>query len=634
MRSTWACIGDLLEVQPNLGDYRTTAYVASIRTSLNQQGDRNLIVYTGSLPIKTRRSSDVVCATLCDMVDRDASDLKSWLDGLAKGKRMMQHVDSHQASSTILAPLLNKVFRPIWTASQISSLGWLVQTVAISWLMATVSASDLMVALVQAASTLPVFFLSLLAGAIADNFSRRWVMFAGHCLLALASTTLLISVGVGFVRPWLILALSFLAGCGFALNDPAWHASIGDILHKRDIPAAVTLTSVGYNIVRSVGPALGGVILALFGPFTAFALAALCVLTPLGAIWQTKWQVCTSPLPPEKMTTAIHDGLRFTAMSLEIRSAVARATLFGLASVSILALLPLVVRDQLARGPMVYGILLAGFGAGAFFAGLSSSFLRRIIPQNKLVAVASVACATCCLSLALTSSVAVAAFALALGGAGWLITWTGIDVSVQLASPRWVVGRTLSIYYALSAGGMAAGSWVWGTIAQNYSLTWALEAASGALLLVAAAGVLLPVRSWEEADQETSDFHPPKLALDLKPRSGPIGVKVEYSISEENIEAFLVCMRARRHVQSRAGARNWTLQRNLQTPSVWTETFRTPTWMDFLRLNYRLTAADKDVAKNLWALHDGELPPQTVLSIERTTDAARTRPVEVSRPLR
>ncbi|ATU95364.1 MFS transporter [Phyllobacterium zundukense] len=549
----------------------------------------------------------------------------------------MQHVESHRSGSTTLAPLRNEVFRSIWTASQISSLGWLVQTVAISWLMATISASDLMVALVQGASTLPVFFLSILAGAIADNFSRRWVMFAGHCLLALASTTLMISVYLGFVSPWLILGLGFLAGCGFALNDPAWHASVGDILHKRDIPAAVTLMSVGYNIVRSVGPALGGVILAFFGPLTAFALAALCDLTPLGVIWRTKWHVRASPLPREKMTTAIHDGLRFTAMSFEIRSAVARATLFGLASISILALLPLIVRDQLTSGPIVYGILLAGFGAGAFIAGMSNSFLRRIMSQNKLVAVASVACAACCLCLALTSSVAVAAFALALGGAGWLITWTGIDVSVQLASPRWVVGRTLSIYYALSAGGMAAGSWVWGTVAQNHSLTWALEGAAGALLLVAAAGILFPVRPWEEADQESSDFQPPELALNLKPRSGPIGVKIEYSISEANTEAFLGCMRARRHVQSRAGARNWTLQRNLQTPSVWTETFRTPTWMDFLRLNHRLTAADKDVVQHLQALHDGELPPQTVLSIERTTDAARSRaqPIEVvSRPLR
>ncbi|MDF3156586.1 MFS transporter [Mesorhizobium sp. XAP10] len=533
----------------------------------------------------------------------------------------MQREDHQLPISATLAPFRNPVFRTIWTATQISSLGWLVQTVAVSWLMATTSASDLMVAIVQAASTLPVFFLSILAGAIADNFSRRWVMFAGHCLIASASTTLMISVGLGFVSPWFILGLSFLAGCGFALTDPAWHASVGDILDKRDIPAAVTLVSVGYNIVRSIAPALGGVIMAFFGPLAAFALAALSDLIPLSAIWRTKWQVRSSPLPREMMTTAIHDGVRFTAMSLEIRAAIARAALFGVTSIAIFALLPLVVRDQLKCGPIAYGVLLASFGMGAFIAGMSNSYLRRITSQNRLVAFASVACAACCLCLAVTSSIAAAAISLALGGAGWLVTWTGIDLSVQLASPRWVVGRTLSIYYALSAGGMAAGSWIWGSVAQNYSLTWALEGAALALLLVAVAGIVLPVGPREETDQESSGFHPPELALDLKPRSGPIVAKTEYSIPEENIDAFLGYMRTRRHVQSRAGARNWTLQRNLQTPSLWTETFRTPTWMDFLRLNHRLTSADKEVGDHLLALHDGDVPPQTVLSIQRTTDA-------------
>lgn len=536
---------------------------------------------------------------------------------------------------TTLAPLRNQVFRSIWISTQISSLGWLVQTVAISWLMVTISASDLMVALVQAASTLPAFFVSILAGAIADNFSRRGVMFAGQCLIALASITLTISVGLGFVHPWLILGLAFLAGCGFALNDPAWHASVGDILAKRDIPAAVTLMSVGYNIIRSIGPALGGVILAFFGPLAAFALASLSDLAPPIALWRTKWHVRSSPLPRERMTMAIHDGVRFTALSSEIRAAIARATLFGMASISILALLPLVVRDKLVSGPIVYGVLLAGFGTGAFIAGMSNGFLRRTVSQNSLMAFASMACAACCISLALASSVALAAIFMAIGGAGWLITWTGTGVSVQLASPRWVVGRTLSIYYALTYGGLAAGSWIWGAIAQNYSLTLALIGAAGALLLIAAVGIVLPIRPWEDLDQESSDFRAPDLALDLKPRSGPIVAKVDYSISETNIDAFLGCMRAKRHAFSRAGARNWTLQRNLQTPSLWTETFRTPTWMDFLRLNHRLTAADKEADEHLLALHDGEFPPYTVLSIERTTEAARTRVSTIfSRPPR
>ncbi|MCW0002277.1 MFS transporter [Pararhizobium sp. YC-54] len=545
----------------------------------------------------------------------------------------MEHKDPARTSA--LAPLGNPAFRAIWSATQISSLGWLVQTTAISWLMATISASDLMVALVQASSTLPAFFLSILAGAIADSFSRRGVMLAGHCLIALASATLAISVGLGFVSPWLLLGLGFLAGCGFALNDPAWHASVGDILDKRDIPAAVTLISVGYNIVRSIGPALGGLILAFLGPLAAFVLAAVSDLAPLTAVARAKWHVRVSPLPRERITTALHDGLRFTAISSEIRAAIFRGTLFGLASISILALLPLIVRDHMSGGPIVYGALLAAFGMGAFTAGLSSSFLRRMVPHDRLLAASAVACAVCCLTLALTSSLPVVGVALALGGAGWLLTWTGIDVSIQLSSPRWVVGRTLSIYYALSSAGVAGGSWVWGTIAQNYSLTAAFEGAAAVLLLVAAAAFVLPIELWEESEQTSSEFIAPSLALDLKPRSGPIIVKADYLIAEHNLDAFLDCMRERRRVQSRAGARNWSLQRSLHAPSLWTETYWTPTWMDYLRLNHRLSAGDKDVGVRLAALHDGDPPPQPMLSIERGTGPARSRsqPIpRVSRP--
>ncbi|THK33894.1 MFS transporter [Ensifer sp. MPMI2T] len=547
----------------------------------------------------------------------------------------MQREDSRPAISTTLVPLQNPVFRSIWTATQISSLGWLVQTTAVSWLMATIGASDLMVALVQASSTLPAFFLSILAGAIADSFSRRGVMLAGHFLIALASLTLAVSVALGLVNPWLILGLGFVAGCGFALNDPAWHASVGDILEKRDIPAAVTLMSVGYNIVRSTGPAIGGAVLAFFGPLAAFVLAALSDLVPLAAISRSNWHVRSSSLPRERVTTAVHDGLRFTAMSSEIKAAIVRGTLFGVASISILALLPLIVRDHLTGGPIVYGALLAAFGVGAFSAGLSSSYLRRFVPQDRLIALASIACAACCFLLPLTTSIPVAALALAIGGAGWLLTWTGVDVAIQLSSPRWVVGRTLSIYYAFSYGGMAAGSWIWGAVAQNYSLTIAFEGAAVVLLLVAAAAFVLPIELWEESEKEASEFVPPSLAIDLKPRSGPIVVKVEYAIAEQDLETFLECMRERRRIQSQAGARNWTLQRNLMTPTLWTETFRTPTWTDYLRLNHRLSAAARELGGRLAALQDGAGFPQTVLAIERATTSvrARSQPItRVSRP--
>ncbi|QRM32825.1 MFS transporter [Microvirga sp. VF16] len=534
--------------------------------------------------------------------------------------------DAAAVAPTTFAPLRNPTFRSIWLAMQVSNLGWLMQTVAISWLMATISTSDLMVALVQASSTLPVFMLSVFVGAIADNYSRRRIMLAGWGLMTIASAMLAGCVALGLVSPWMILGFSFLIASGAALNDPAWQASVGDIVSRRDVPAAVTLLSVGFNTVRTIGPALGGLVVASFGLLTALIVTTLSYLVPLGTIWRRQWKVRSSPLPRESMRTAIYDGLRFTALSSEIKAAIARGTLFGLASIAILALLPLVVRDRLAGGPIAFGIAMAGFGTGAFLAGVANSVFRRILAQERLMTLACLACAACSLSLALTSSVAVAAVALALGGAGWVSAWSGLGVSVQLASPRWVVGRTISIYYALVDGGLAAGSWLWGMVAQNHSLTWALEGSAGALVLVAAAGVLFPLREHRGSEPDPlEEFDAPAVALNLKPRSGPIIVKVEYLIPETHVAPFLDLMRERRHVHSRVGARRWTLQRNLQKPLQWTETFQTPTWTDYLRLNHRLTTADRELDERVFQLHGGEEPPHMTLMIERPTSTARKR---------
>ncbi|SPP98080.1 putative TRANSMEMBRANE TRANSPORT PROTEIN [Bradyrhizobium vignae] len=462
---------------------------------------------------------------------------------------------ANSISTTPLAPLRNSTFRSIWLAAQISSLGTPIQTVAIGWLMATISNSDLMVALVQASSTLPTFILFILAGAIAGNFNRRRVMLATQCLMALAYAILTTIIALGDMDPWIILGFSVLVGCGAALNNPAWQASVGDIVDRRHLADAVTLLSVGFNIVRS-GPALGGVIVTSFGVLTTFALNTLSYLAPLGAIWCCAWKVRSSSLPPESMATAIHDRVRFTAMSSEIKASIARGTLFGWASTSILALLPLIVRDQLMGGPITYGTLMAGFGTGAFFAGISNGLFRQTLSQERLIELACIACAVCSLSLALHPPLILAAAALALGGAGWVVAWSGLGVSVQLASPRWIVGRTLSIYCALTYGGIAAGSWVWGTVAQKCSVSWALAGSAGGLLLVAATGFLLPVGECRESDLDPlEEFDAPALALDLNTRCSPVVVKIEYLIAKRNVQAFLGFMRERRQVQSRVGAR-------------------------------------------------------------------------------
>jgi MFS family permease len=291
--------------------------------------------------------------------------------------------ETQAISSAPFSPLRNTTFRAIWLSGLVSGLGWLIQTVAMSWFMATISSSDLMVALVQAATTLPPFLLSVFAGAIVDNFDRRKVMLIARGLMTAAGAALTAVVALGFLDPWIILGFSFLAGCGIAFNDPAWQASVGDIVTRRDLPAAVTLSSVGFNTVRSVGPALGGLILASFGPLTAFAIYTLCLLVPLIVVWRCKWGVRTSLLPRESLTSAICDGVRFAVMSAEIMAAITRGILFGLTGIAVLALLPLVVRDHLQGGPVVYGALMAGFGGGALLVGLLSGSLRRSFREER-----------------------------------------------------------------------------------------------------------------------------------------------------------------------------------------------------------------------------------------------------------
>lgn len=528
------------------------------------------------------------------------------------------------ASTGPFAPLNNLTFRAIWLAGLISGLGWLIQTIAMSWLMATITPSSVMVALVQAATNLPAFILSIFAGAIVDNFNRRKVMLVARSLMALTAATLTLLVALGLINPWIILFFSFLAGCCIAFNDPAWQASVGDIVDRKDLAAAVTLTSVGFNTVRSVGPALGGIILATFGPLTAFCVYTLGHFAPLIVVWRSKWKVPEARLPPEAMLTAISDGIRFTSLSSEIKTALARGFLFGLAGIAILALLPLVVRDQLKLGAVAYGVLMAGFGAGALLAGLTSTALRRRLSDEQMLKLACIACATCTISLSLTQTAAVAVVALMLGGAGWVLGWSGLSISVQWASPRWVVGRTISLYYALTSFGLAVGSWLWGMVTESYSLSFALQASSAASLSVAILGVLLPIHQRKDADVSTPDHvEAPEISLDVKPRSGPIAVKIEYRIAADQVEPFLALMLQRRRAQGRNGARRWILTRNLHDTAVWTETFRTPTWNDYLRFNYRQTTADRTLNASLAELHMGPGGPGVTLAIERPTTTPR-----------
>jgi predicted MFS family arabinose efflux permease len=485
-------------------------------------------------------------------------------------------------------------------------------------MMTTITASESMVALVQASTALPIMVFSLASGAIADNFSRRRVMLAAQFFMLAVSVGLALAAWFDLLSPWGLLGFTFLIGCGTALNNPSWQASVGDMVPRADLPAAVALNSVGFNLTRSVGPAIGGAIVASAGAAAAFAVNACSYLGLILVLLRWKPAIPVGALPREDLGQAMGAGLRYVAMSPNILKVILRSFLFGTTSVAVMALLPLVARQMVGGGPLTYGALLGVFGVGAIGGAFLSTRLRERLSSEGIVRLAFAGFAACAALLALGGGIGVAAAGTLIGGACWVLALALFNVTVQLSTPRWVLGRALALYQTAAFGGMAVGSWLWGSVAEAYGLAQALLAAAGAMLAAGLVGLRLPLPDRTDLNLDPLNrFVEPTLALDLKPRSGPILVEVEYLIREPDLPDFLEAMAERQRIRIRDGARNWTLQRDLEDPELWLESYQTPTWVDYVRHNQRRTQADLSSYERLLALHRGPERPRVRRRIVR-----------------
>ena len=519
-----------------------------------------------------------------------------------------------------LAPFRHDTFRVIWVASLASNFGGLVQAVGAAWMMTSISDSVNMVALVQASTSLPIMLFSLVSGALADNFDRRRIMLIAQCFMLAVSALLTVCTYFGLVTPWLLLLFTFLIGCGTALNNPSWQASVGDMVPRDVLPAAVALNSMGFNITRSVGPAIGGAIVAAAGAAAAFAANTLSYFALLFALIRWRREVTLSTLPRESMGRAISAGLRYVAMSPNIGKVLFRGFVFGLSASAILALLPLVARDLVAGGPLTYGIMLGAVGLGAIGGALLSARLREHLSSEWIVRIAFAGFAVSALVTASSSHGWLTSLALLLSGAGWVLALSLFNTTVQLSTPRWVVGRALSLYQTTTFGGIAAGSWMWGQAAETYGPANALIASAALMVVGAAIGLRLPLPEFQSLNLDPLNrFSEPLLKLDLKPRSGPIVVMIDYDIADDDVPAFLTAMAERRRIRIRDGAGQWGLMRDLENPTVWTETYHVPTWVEYVRHNQRRTQADAEIGDRLLELHRGETPPRVHRMIERQT---------------
>lgn len=519
-----------------------------------------------------------------------------------------------------LAPFRHETFRIIWAASLFSNFGGLIQAVGAAWMMASISQSANMVALVQASTSLPIMLFSLVSGALADSFDRRRIMLVAQFFMLVVSITLTLFAWYGLITPWLLLSFTFLIGCGTALNNPAWQASVGDMVPRDDLPAAVALNSMGFNITRSVGPAVGGAIVAAAGAAAAFAANACSYFVLIFALLRWKPAVPANPLPRESFGRAISAGFRYVSMSPNIGKVLLRGFAFGLSTSAILALLPLVARDLVQGGPFTYGVLLGCFGIGAIGGALVSGGVRERFSSEAIVRFAFIGFAASAAITAHSGYALITGPALLLAGGCWVLALSLFNTTVQLSTPRWVVARALSLYQTATFGGIAGGSWVWGSVADAQGAHNALLWAAATMMAGAALGLRFSLPQFESLNLDPLNrFSEPQLPLDLKPRSGPIVVLIDYEIAEDDIPAFLTAMTERRRIRIRDGAGQWTLMRDLEIPTIWTETYHVPTWIEYVRHNQRRTHADAENGDLLRALHRGLEAPRVHRMIERQT---------------
>jgi len=516
------------------------------------------------------------------------------------------------------APFGNSTFRGLWLASQTSNLGGLVQMVGAGWLMTSLAGSVDMVALVQASNTLPIMVFSLIAGALADSFDRRRILLGAQVFMFAVSLGLAITAWMGLLGPWGLLSFTFAIGCGMALYNPSWQASMGDIVSRENLSAAVTLNAMGFNLMRSVGPAFGGFLVAIAGAAAAFAFNAITYIPIIVILFLWKAPERTERLPREPLGQALSAGLRYMSMSPHLLKVLVRSSLFGFAASSALALMPLVARDVLQGTALTYGLLLGFFGLGAIGGVFANSRLRERFHNERIVVGAFVGFATGMVILALGRHIAVSAVGLLIAGACWVLALSLFNVTVQMSTPRWVVGRALSFYQTATFGGMALGAWIWGLVAEHQSVTFSLLVASAVLASGALIGRWFGISEFEKLDLDPlNTFREPELRLDLRARSGPIVIMIDYVIDEADTDAFLAAIHRRRRVRIRDGARNWALLRDLENPDLWSERFHVATWSDYLRHNARRTKSDLEGFEELQALHRGPDRPRVHRLIER-----------------
>ena len=522
-----------------------------------------------------------------------------------------------------LAPLRHRVFRALWAANVVTSLGLWLQNTGAGWLMTTLSPDALSVSLVQAATIVPTFLLALPAGALADIVDRRIYLIATQCWTLAAATLLAVLTYAGHIDAGGLVLLTFCIGIGSAMYQPAWGATVPEIVPRRDLVPAIALNGIGFNLARAIGPALGGILVLFGGPSLAFILYALSFTVGIAVLARWRRPQRRSALPREHLVSAMRAGMQFVRHTPAMRSAMARSVAYFLPSAATWAMLPLVVREQLGLGAGSFGILLGLMGVGGVTAGMLLPRLRGVATRGTTVIGASMFSAAGMGLLAISTHWAPAALGMILFGLGWVSAASTIQAAAQLVAPAWVRARALAIYQLAFNAALAVGSLLWGVLGTVVGLQTSMGLAA---VLCAIFAILFRNASLDESAPAIAaattplpapEAPAPEFAAALPQSRGRILETMRYRVAGLDRDRFLDVMDAVQHVRGRAGAIDWRLYEDVAHPEGWLEVWAMQNWTDHLRESVRLSDDDKQVLAQAGLFADTAAPlPCRFISVE------------------
>ncbi len=513
--------------------------------------------------------------------------------------------------SATFAPFRTVVFRNLWLATFAANIGMWMNDVTAAWVMTSLTTSPVMVALVQTASTLPVFLLGLPSGAMADIIDRRRYFAATQLWVALTALLLATLALTNSLTPALLLLLTFANGIGLAMRWPVFSAIVPEVVPREQLGAAMALNGISMNLSRVVGPVVAGAIISAVGSGAVFVLNVVLASAAFTTILRWRSEPRTSTLPGERFVGAMRVGWQHVMQSPRMKAVLVRIFFFFLHSSALLALLPLVARDLHGAGPGTYTLMLACIGGGAVVAALYFPRWRERFNRDEFVLGGTLAHAAMSVVVVFAPNLWIALPAIAVLGMAWISTANSLTLAAQVALPNWVRARGMAVYQMALMGGAAAGSLLWGQVAGLSSVPIAVTAAA----VVGAVLWLLTRRLTVEGGVDP-DFSPakprnlPQADIDVGPDEGPVMVTVEYQIDPSEAAGFAEVMQKTRRARLRQGALSWGLFRDTSAPGRYIEYFVDESWLEHLRRLERFTAADAGLRDRRLAFHRGERPPE------------------------